>query len=272
MLEELLQALLRLKRPDTVVVEGQKDKKTYIYNDSYKKYEEVHDIDPKQWSAKVSNIESFARYILKLNERHDLQGLTGLKSTITFQNHAAYFKLTDNALRDDVVEYMRTYSPVWKYLVNNINRPKSHAEILRCIQLLKPYITENYDYLIRNYRKITVDENVTVNSQPQAFEGKNGRAVEISYTRKGEDGKTSIPTEFNVEIPFTRGGIRTYKAELEIELVLNTDNKDKPRLDFTLMWPQYTNQEIEAVADEMKDLRELLLPVMPDLLIVENYN
>ena len=51
----------------------------------------------------------------------------------------------------------------------------------------------------------------------------------------------------------------------------NLDTKDKPKLEFTLLWPEKENCVALAITNEIQDFKSLTAKDLPELLIVMNY-
>ena len=265
MLKELLNRVLELKRPDLLSTDtdGQ-----YIYSDRDQQYRKV---TVPTFQRQVSNIESFAAYLLKEQERENLSHLDGLNTTVTFSENRASCQLNDKVSKEDLIAYDRENSPQWKYLIDKLTRKLTHAELLRVFQGLRPSFDQDYQEFMRSYRKVSFDEKLTINSQPVFEEGKAGVSMGIEFTRAGGGtNKTALPATLNLKVQFARDSKRFYLVELEIDSCISS-NKEKPGLEFSLLWPDKDNVVAQAVADEIADFKGLVSERLPELLVVVNY-
>jgi len=265
MLKELLDRLLQLNRDPLIptLTDGQ-----YMYCDRDQQYKKVH---IPIFEREVSNIESFATYLLKEQQRNNLMDDNGLSTTVVFSENRATCYLEDEANKQDKIIYSRENSPQWKYLLEKLNKRLSHADLLRVFQGLRPSFAQDYHEFMRSYRKVTFDEKTTVSSSPVFEEGKAGLSMGVEYSRAGGGtNKTALPATLNLKVQFTRDSSRFYEVELEIDSCLNT-SKDKPVLEFSLVWPDKDNVIAQAVSDEISDFKALVGEKLPELLVVVNY-
>lgn len=262
--EKVIDKIIALKRPELIdTINGQ-----HIYNDNNKSYSKI---TRPFLDSEVSNIESFAAYLLKINERFSLT--EGKFTTVTFSQNSALCRLEDSPTEESRIKYKRALSPQFSFLLEKLGRRLSHAELLRVFQGLRPSFPsqEAYNEFMRQYRKVSFDEKVTVNSQPQVEQGKGGSSIIVEFGRNGGMGETALPSSLTVKLQYARDSKRFYECELEIDSTLNTDPKDKPKLEFSLLWPEKDNVVAQAVADEIADFKSLAAEKLPELLVVVNY-
>lgn len=271
--EKLVDKLVSMKRPEIVQIQGTG---TFIYCDYDKRYTQVK---PNVFDRQVSNIESFAAYLIKfvdnyLSFKNDTgTEYTGRYTTVSFSQNKATAFLQDDAGCEDRINYHRTLSPQWQLLSDKTNKRLSHNELLRVLQGLRPSFpsSEAYNDFMRQYRKVSFDEKVTVNSQPQVEQGRGGSSIVVEFGRNGGTGQTALPNTLALRMQYARDSQRYYEIELEIDSSLNTDTKDKPKLEFSILWPEQDNVIAQAVSDEIADFKALVAEKLPELLVVVNY-
>jgi len=265
--EKVLDKLIQLGRPEQInTTNGQ-----YLYYDYDKCYKKV---GKPTLDREVSNIESLAAYLLKLAQRRQIpqHDKPGVLTTVVFSQNTAVCYLRDEP-EADTINYRRCLSPQWYYLSEKIGKRLSHNELLRVLQALRPSFTsaESYHEFMRQYRKVSFDEKVTVNSQPLVEQGKGGSNIVIEYNRNNASSQTALPSSLNLRIQFARDSFRFYDIELEIDSALNLDTKEKPKLEFTLLWPEKENVATLAITNEIQDFKSLISKDLPELLVVMNY-
>lgn len=264
--EKIFDKILQLKRPELLAtMNGQ-----FIYDDNAKAYKKV---TLPVFHAEVSNVESFASYLLTVKNRGALFLADGLGSTVVFGQTGATAYLDDRAGQADQIGYKRCLSPQWLAMASTLGKRLSHAELLRVFQSLRPSFSsqEAYNDFMRQYRKVSFDEKVTVSSQPQVEQGKCGSSIVVEFGRGGGIGQTALPCGLVLKLQYARDSNRFYQCELEIDSTLNTDTKDKPKLEFSLLWPERDNVVAQAIADEIADFKALVAEKLPELLVVVNY-
>lgn len=263
--EKVIDKLVSMKRPETLEIDGN----TYIYNDQHKYYSKI---SLPSFHREVSNIESFAAYILKYDKRY-YDGVKGDNITAIFGLNKAIAMLNDKPDDENKILYERCLSPQWQLLADKTNRRLSHNELLRVLQGLRPSFpsSEAYNDFMRQYRKVSFDEKVTVSSQPQVEQGRGGSSIVVEFGRNGGTGQTELPNTLKLKLQYARDSKRFYDIELEIDSTLNTETKDKPKLEFSILWPEKDNVIAQAVADEISDFKALVAEKLPELLVVVNY-
>lgn len=250
----------KLRKPVLDLQDG--SNRLYLYNDKAQKYEEVDRWAPSGYG--VSNVESFATLVKEAARRKE--NPTGNLMTVIFSATGATFAADDRDRRD-LFAYDRTNSPQWKALLEILNKPMDHPTFVRALQRLRPSI-KDYDRIIRHYRKVSFGETLGIVSEPILTDGKSQNAYQVAIeARGGAENTTTLPSEFVVELQFTRGSSSRYL--MTIELDLSTIPKgDRKELRFTLIAPEVSVVVEQAIEDEVawfrgeaKDLSELLILV-----------
>lgn len=271
MIQEAFKAIIEyvnsLKRPEVVeTVNGQ-----FLYSDSEKNYRKIIPPEIPAFTRTVSNVESFASYILEVASRRGYDTAGGKGMTVCFMNAQAYCRLVDDNVSRDTIDYERTLSPQWEYLFGKLGTNLSHKSLVTVLQWLRPSFNEDYNQFMKHYRKVSFDEKITVNSQPQVIDGKAGSSLAIEFTRNGDGGKTELPNTLNLKLQYTRDSKRFYSIDVEIDSTLNANNREKPTLQFSLLCAEIENTQTQAVADEIADFKALVAEKLPELLVVVNY-
>lgn len=230
---------------------------TYIYNDGDKEYKRLK--SPQ--SRTISNIDSFTKVVLE--EARRLNNPTGDFMTVIFTEKGAKF-YTDDKLRGDTWAYERSLSQQWSWLLDSINKPMTHLELLRRIQGLKPSITD-YRNLFNQFKRVSITNNTVVTSQPILEDGRTNAELVFNMEAKAGSGETQahMPGELLLTMPYTKGFDKQY--EFTIELDGHTDEQSKIR--FRLVFPERELVEEAAIADELTYFQEKT-SALPNLLTV----
>jgi len=256
---ETINKLQELKRPELLDT----PLGLHIYNDNNKGYSRLL----PAFSRKVSNVESFAAYVLEEARRRN--NTAGNKITVSFNQEGGYCYLGDNE-NLDTIAYDRRLSMSWLYLVGQLKKKITHAELLRTFQSLRPNII-GYPDIMLAYRRVTFDEKVSVTSQPLVEQGRAGNSMNIEFTRQGGNtDSTELPATIPLRLQYARASDRYYDCALEVETEL-VENKSKNEIYFTLLWPEKDNVIDQAIEEELKDFKALVLEKLPELLLVVNY-
>jgi len=256
---ETIDKLQGLKRPELL----ETSQGTYIYSDQDKKYSRLL----PAFGRKVSNVESFASYVLEEARRRD--NTTGNKITVSFNQEGGHCYLADNE-NLDTITYERKLGMPWLYLVGQLKKKLTHAELLRTFQSLRPNIMD-YNAIMLAYRRVTFDEKVSVTSQPLVEQGRAGNSMNIEFTRQGGNtDSTELPATINLRLQYARASHRYYDCALEVETEL-VENKSKNEIYFTLLWPEKDNTIDQAIEQELLDFKALVCEKLPELLLVVNY-
>lgn len=268
---ETIQAIINyvnsLKRPELIdTVGGQ-----FVYSDSTKTYNKIHSLDIPSFTRTVSNVESFAAYILEIASRNGYDKVNGKGITVCFDSKRAVCRLVDNNTNNDTIIYDRALSPQWEYLFGKIGTRLSHKSLITVLQWLRPSFKDDYNTFMRHYRKVSFDEKISVSSQPQVVDGKGGSSLVVEFNRNGDNGQTALPNSLKLSLQYTRDSKRFYEAEIEVDSTLNANNREKPSLEFSLLWADIENTQTQAVADEIADFKALVGEKLPELLVVVNY-
>lgn len=266
-IQHLIEYIHSLKRSELIeTVDGQ-----FLYSDNAKRYEKIDPPETPVFDRTVSNIDSFAGYILEVASRRGYDKDKGKGMTVVFNESRAWCRLVDDAVNNDTISYQRSVSPQWQTLNKYLTGKLSHKSLIAAFQALYPSFNEDYTAFMRHYRKVSFDEKITISSQPQVVDGKGGTSLAIEFSRNGNEGQTALPNTLNLKLQFTRDSKRFYAAELEIDSVLNANNREKPALEFSLLWSQKDNVIAQAVSDEIADFKALVAEKLPELLVVVNY-
>jgi len=239
----------------------------YIYSDHNKQYQKVK---VPYFERQVSNIESFAAYVLEEANRRGLDQAGGKGMTVIFAENSAKCLLIDAVDKYDSITYHRKLSPQLARVLEKLRSRLSHLELIRVFQSLRDSFVDNYAEFMRQYRKVSFDEKTTFNSQPLVEQGKGGSSIIVEFGRNGGTNNTALPATLKLKLQFARDSKRFYEAELEIDSALSTTN-GKAGIEFSLLWPEKENVIAQAVTDEINDFKELVKEKLPNLLIVVNY-
>jgi len=283
------------------VDDGHGIKRLYIYNDGEKKYAPIDERRIVLQTGEVSNVESFLALVREETlrrgaavtdsapdnpkstttrkpaakadrsetlavVRHD-----GSFMTVVFNAKVAKFA-PDDRVRLDSFGYERALSPQWNALVGALGKPMEHKDLIRVLQRLRPSI-KRYEDLMRDLRKITFSDRTNITSEPLLQAGKNQNEYKVDLeVRAGTDSlsqTTALPSSFDVELQYARGGDKRYATTIEIDLSTFIKGERK-ELRFTLIAPDLPNVEEAAIDDEVAFFRAETADI-PRLLILQDY-
>ncbi len=267
MIREAIDRIVDLSLKSRPAVQ-EKNGRMWFFNDKEQKYveEELRYVR----SHEVSNMESFITLVREELDR--VQAPDGAGATLTLLADGAEFRPQDTGNGRIQHTYTRTLDPFWARLKANVEKPMKHAEFVRFFSGLAPVIGDDYDYLARQFRKVTFDERLTVSSQPMLdSDGKGRNQFSVEFAARSGTGTTTtaLPASFDVTTAYTRGSKVAYKVHAEIDLQLRKDG-EKSTLLFSYYCPEMEGTEVQAQAVEEAQCRSALADYKK-LLIISNY-
>lgn len=245
--------LLQRQRREPIIMS---DLGWLLYDDGKKSYAPL--IRPL--SRSVSNVESFAAYVVKAASRAD--NVTGEGMTASFSERGGVCYLKDGET-EDLINYERRLSPAWKFVNDRLDRSFSHKELIRFFQALRGSFTVVSDYQsTRNaYTRVSFDDKTTVESQPILSDGK----ILFSYKREAGLANGEWPGAIMLNLQYARGSARSYPCEIEIEAELA-----KSEIIFRLAFADKEKIIQEAIEDEISDFKAATAG-LSQMLVVMNF-
>jgi hypothetical protein len=231
---------------------------TYLYNDGEKHYSRLI----PEYKRKLSNVESLAVVVTEEAKRRNIDN--GQFMTVIFTESGGVF-FPDDERRLDEWHFDRCLSQQWEYLAKHLNRPMFHKQFLRFMQGLRPSLGYHYSTLMRDYRKVTFDNNTSVKSQPILESGTAGVLVNMTLSTRAGDQEIEMPGGFEINLQFAKAGEKIYTLPVELDVALE-DGKPE----FMLVCPTLDSVRDQAIQDEVAFFREATAN-LPELLILVDY-
>lgn len=231
------------------------DERLFQYDDAKQIYEEIEREYVRRHA--VSNMESFVALVREELLRCAPEGGAGSKvaeptgtgATLILTKTGGSFIPQDTGDGRIKHTYVRAIDPFWRAMAEMAGKPMRHVDFLRFLSSVAPAI-ENYDALVRQFRKVFFDERNAVTSQPLLdADGKGGNAFAVEFAAKGGTTQTALPGGFVFNVHYARGSESEYRVEAELDLQLRKDG-EKSTLLFCYYCPGLVAAEITAQADE----------------------
>lgn len=257
--EELLDVFKRAagvddKRP----IMHDTERGVHMYSDANREY----NLLIPELKRGVSTVESFAQVVKEESRRRDNSAGDFMTAVFTQKGGVFY---PDDKKRLDQWTYERTLSQQWEYLLQRLGRDMKHLEFVRFLQGLRPSV-QDYSLLMRDYKKVTFDGKTRVSSQPVIENGQGGSQVSFVLETKNGTTEEAMPGAFVLELPFTKGGAKTYQLTIELDVALDENQQVK----FRPVCPDLEAVTEEAISDEVAYFKEHVAE-MSELLVLLDY-
>lgn len=250
--------------------------RTFLYDDAANKYNEIDTF--LFLKINVSSLPSFCDIVAaELKKTADDPGVA--RPIVMFHKDWAKFypDMDDPRIYHT---YTRQISEAWRRMRQLTSGGwMDQPNFVRALQGLARNI-ENSATVLRHFRKISVNEQVSIESVPFVEEGKAGHSYSVRLSVKGGIAETSLPSQLRfVDIPFLRNasGGETYSMDADIDIEMTQDrDSNKKSLRFSVHAPTLVADEEGIINAEVEKFTETLSSMVPPaqaerLLVVESF-